>query len=224
MKGLMKTQLLKKTLSVAVSSIFITSVFFSNSVCAFTDMQGKDVSFKDYKKPGKWLVVEVWQSSCKPCKYTSKEMSAFSKEYQHIDVLGVSVNGRGDDGQRIESAKKFLQRNDVNFTNIMSDPLQFQFFYLDESDKSFKGTPSYMIYKPNGELAAVKSGPMRPDSVLALIGKHDELPSSSTANTSNESHVSATAKEATVETKKKAETTSDDHLIVDLEDPSIWDF
>ncbi len=117
---------------------------------------GGFTSIEQRHQPGQWLLVMVWASDCEVC---NREVHAYSDFHlMHADddarVLGVSVDGWGSR----DAASKFITDHDVQFDNLVAEPGDFARFYRQRTGTSFSGTPTFLVYDPQGHLAAKQVG------------------------------------------------------------------
>lgn len=110
---------------------------------------------------GKWTIVVLWAHDCPLCNQEIHQMAFFHDEHHKKDaiVLGVSVDGKAQKAQ----AMKFIERHDLDFTNLLAEPDQFVLMRF--GGGLFIGTPTYYVYTPDGKLYTREVGPITQEEV-----------------------------------------------------------
>lgn len=135
-------------------------IFISNIVSAemkgFEDFSGKPQVLESYVGKGKWSIVMIWASDCFICNREAHEYVDFHMIHSDIDatVLGISVDG----ASRKKEAENFIKKHSVDFPNLIAEPAYVSELYNKLTGQYFAGTPSFLIYSPDGELKAVQAG------------------------------------------------------------------
>ena len=104
---------------------------------------------------GKVVVVDLWSTSCAPCKREFPHLVELQQQYgpEKVTCIGVSLDYYGDKTEPPESfrpaVEKFLREQQATFTN---------FVCTDSSDDVYTkvesfGVPIVMVYGTDGELA-----------------------------------------------------------------------
>ncbi len=118
------------------------------------DFTGKDRNVNEFIGKGKWVVVVVWAYDCHVCNEEIHYVNAFHEARKDKDaiVLGVSIDGY----DLKESAKAFVDKHSLRFTNLIAEPEQEVMMKFGAGP--FIGTPTYYVYTPNGELVGQNVG------------------------------------------------------------------
>ena len=120
------------------------------------DFNGKPHSLDEYTGKGKWLVVMIWASDCHVCNKEAHSYVDF--HFVHADedaqVLGISADGQA----RKKQAQAFIERHKVNFPNLIGEPEQVASLFTELTGAPWFGTPTFLIYGPDGELKAQQVG------------------------------------------------------------------
>jgi len=104
---------------------------------------------------GEWLLIQAWTLDCAVCERQKPELSELNASYNNFRVVNLSLDGLGNLGaiQSRVSQKQYTMRNYVaeldSFRSIMSECF----------GKTYLGTPTYILYSPNSEVMAVRTGP-----------------------------------------------------------------
>ena len=152
-------------------------ISFSSLVSAemkgFEDFSGKSQKLENYiGKDGKWLIVMMWASDCHICNKEAHEYVDFHMIHSDTDatVLGISLAGES----RIKEAKKFIKKHSVDFPNIIAEPEHISSVYQELTGQYFAGTPTFLIYSPDGKLKAAQAGAV-PTSLIEDFMKKNSV-------------------------------------------------
>lgn len=120
------------------------------------DFSGQDRNISDYTGNGKWRIVMIWASDCHVCNQEAHSYVKFNREHRHKDaeMLGISMDGQG---KRVE-AQDFIKRHDLNFPNLIGEPVDVAVEYMRLTGAEWVGTPTFLIYGPQGKLLAKQEG------------------------------------------------------------------
>lgn len=131
------------------------------------DMAGAFHDLSEYTGQGKWTVVMLWASDCHVCNHEAAEHVKFHQRHKDTDavVLGISLDGQ----EKLEEAKQFVARHDVSFPNLIDEPLNVARFYSRMTGGRWAGTPTFMVYAPNGELRAAQVGAVPTQIIESFI-------------------------------------------------------
>lgn len=152
-------------------AVFIAAMGMTASVGAATvpsiamkDLAGKTHNVNEYIGKGKWTVVAVWAHNCPICNQEIHQMEFFHDEHRKKDatVLGVSI-----DGDNVDKAKGFVADHSLTFPNLITDPGTVSEFGAGD----LIGTPTYLIFAPDGTLAGKKVGPLSQEQIEAMMAR-----------------------------------------------------
>lgn len=120
------------------------------------DFSGKPHSIDEYIGKGKWTVVMIWASDCRVCNHEVHNYIDFHFVHSDRDatVLGISIDGRAGKAD----AKAFIKRHQVNFPNLIGEPEAVADWFTGLTGARWIGTPTFLIYAPDGELKAQQVG------------------------------------------------------------------
>jgi thiol-disulfide isomerase/thioredoxin len=116
------------------------------------DIDGQSHHVSEYIGRGQWTVVAVWSVDCVICQRELPEIAFFHDAHKHKKaiVLGLAVDGFTDR----ERVKKFIDDNALGFPNLIAERADVAQF----GGGPLKGTPTYLIFSPKGELIARRVG------------------------------------------------------------------
>lgn len=138
--------------------IFLFSLMLAMPVQAaiFKDFKGKPANMTDYIGKGKWVIVMIWASDCHLCNKEAKNYDNFHQQHKNKDaiILGLSTDGKA----KLAEAKSFIKRHDLHFPNIIGENRDVAIRFQNLTGVEWTGTPSFLVYSPEGELAVQQSG------------------------------------------------------------------
>lgn len=161
MKTAKPVQFLLATLMLAVLSLAQAG--------GLTDLQGNPQKLEDHIGNGKWTVVMFWSSDCHVCNAEAHEYVAFHDKHKNGDIrmLGLTLDGMDN----ISAAKEFVAEHEVNFTNLIGEPETVASIYYDMTGNFFVGTPTIMVFAPDGNIRAADVGAIPPSLIEEFISK-----------------------------------------------------
>ena len=120
------------------------------------DFDDNNRSLDDYTGDGKWLVVMIWASDCHICNQEVSSYVDFHTGHKGKDatVLGISMDGAGGKG----AALGFIERHAVNYPNLIGEPAEVASLFTSLTGMRLQGTPTFLIYSPDGKLSAQQAG------------------------------------------------------------------
>lgn len=119
-------------------------------------LDGKPASIGDYTGKGKWTVVMIWASDCIICNKEAKHYDQFHLKHKDKDatVLGISMDGQ----KNKQEALGFITEHKLHFPNIIGEPQQVADYFYDSTGENWAGTPTFLIYSPQGKLTVQQIG------------------------------------------------------------------
>lgn len=134
------------------------------------DFQGQEAAIADHTGDGKWLVVMIWAADCHICNQEAATYQAFHDKHKNSDarVLGISMDG--SDGK--QQAEAFMTRHKLGFPSLIGEPQQVAALYSKLTGHPWLGTPTFLLYAPNGELSAQQVGAVPPRLIEQHIQAH----------------------------------------------------
>ena len=156
LRGILPTLLL-----LAVLPVWAASPLFQN--LASNAFETAD----NYREPGKWLVVMIWASDCEVCRREMGSYQQFHEQHRQQDarVLGITLDGL----QGMEDAREFIAEHGVDFNNLIGEAEAVTAYYRVLTGSPWIGTPSFLIYGPDGTLMAKQAGAVPVDLIEQFI-------------------------------------------------------
>jgi peroxiredoxin len=146
----------------------------TNPAAVFSDFDGQPRSIESYTANDHWLVVMIWASDCHVCNAEAESYAQFHEANadKGIRVLGVSLDGEAGKA----AARAFVERHDLPFPNLIGEPGMVGRYYSALTQSALRGTPSIMVFDPQGNLAAAQAGAVTPDAIESYIAKKNQAP------------------------------------------------
>ncbi|MEH6445103.1 MAG: TlpA disulfide reductase family protein [Oceanospirillaceae bacterium] len=157
----MKNILLKISL---VLSIFCTSSVYA---LEFVSFEGEKSSLKEQVDNGKWSVVVFWSHSCGICRKETPALSQFHLKHSGVDaqVIGVSIDGQ----QKKGLAQQFMRETGMKFPSFIAELPVMAINFQQLTGRSFRGTPTFILYNPQGEIVGMQTGRVRIEALENFI-------------------------------------------------------
>jgi thiol-disulfide isomerase/thioredoxin len=125
-------------------------------------LDGRNRAVNEFIGHGQWTVVAIWSADCPICRRDMPEMAFFHAAHRRKDaiVLGVSIDG----GTRKTEIAAIVEEQGLDFVNLIGTPVQMVAF-----GGPFRGTPTYYVYSPKGNLVAHQVGPMTQEAAEEIM-------------------------------------------------------
>jgi peroxiredoxin len=136
----------------------------------FQDFDGQTRSVESFTGDGKWLVVMIWSHSCHVCNQEAEAYAQFHHEHEDTDarVLGISLDGIAAKRE----AEEFVARHDLSFPNLIGELATTMRYYSTLTGSRFRGTPTLLLFDPDGALRAAQAGAVPVSSIEAYIARN----------------------------------------------------
>lgn len=157
------------TLLLLLTGCLVASVHAAEDA-PFTDFAGQPATIESFAGDGRWLVVMIWAHDCHVCNMEVESYAQFHAAHKNTDasVLGVSLDGQ--DGKA--EAEAFIARHDLPFPNLIGEPATTMLYYAMLTQSQFLGTPTILLYGPDGRLRAAQAGAVPVESIEAYMAKN----------------------------------------------------
>lgn len=138
--------------SLLACCLFVSQVYAG----PYRDFNGQEKSISDFTGDGKWRVVMIWASDCHVCNKEAHTYIGFHEQHKDKDarMLGISLDGK----DKIADARDFIRRHKVSFPNLIGEPVDVVTDYMQLTGSEWVGTPTFLIYTPEGKLVAKQEG------------------------------------------------------------------
>ena len=144
-------------------TIFLFAPVIFAAINGLQDFKGNPHNLKEYLGNGKWTIVMLWASDCHICNQEAHQYVQFHKKHQNKDasVLGISLDGQ----EKKSDAEGFLKEHTINFPNLIGEPMGVASIYRELTGDNFRGTPTFLIFSPKGDLRAQQVGAVPTDLI-----------------------------------------------------------
>ena len=141
------------------------SSYASAPPLSLKNLDGVEQPLNQYIGQGKWTVLVIWAEDCEACNAEIESYDFFHEEHEkdNAQILGVSVDG----WDKIKLARDFVKRHDLSFPNLVIEPDMADLQKL--GLENFVGTPTILIYTPEGEIVASQAGAVPIDIIENFI-------------------------------------------------------
>lgn len=128
----------------------------ANAAGLLFDLKGNPQDLSSYTGKGKWLVVLFWASDCGVCNREAHQYVDFHFTHSDTDasILGISMDGL----KNVPNAQGFIKKHDVNFPNLIGEFEDVANMFMELTGAPWYGTPSILIYSPDGKLMVQQAG------------------------------------------------------------------
>ncbi len=130
-----------------------------------TNLKNLPTSIDAYKGHGHWLIVQAWSSKCNICNKAMPGLVKASHSFPNAKLVGVSLDGN------IRAAQRFVDKHHVNFPTIVSNNNEFNSYLLKVAGEGLRGTPTFLIFDPKGNLKALQPGNVPPTTLQNFLMK-----------------------------------------------------
>lgn len=164
----MKTYFFNRIL---ISIVFI--LFFSSALASdWTEVRtldGKFTTLSQHFEKDKWTLVMLWTTNCAICKRQYPVMSEFHDKHKDIDakVIGVSLDGYSE----LDKITKYIDKMPMTFDNLIGETSIVAFNYEAATEEPLRGTPTFLMFNPQGQLVGHNPGPVKPEALEKFISK-----------------------------------------------------
>ena len=136
----------------------------------FKDLTGESRTVEEFTGDNKWTVVMIWASDCHVC---NREMHNYVDfHFVHSDedarVLGISIDGWA--GKK--DAEAFIARHKVEFPTLIGNADAVGDWFMRRTGARWAGTPTFLIYDPDGELRVQQIGAVPVELIEEFIRNH----------------------------------------------------
>lgn len=136
---------------------------------ALVDLQGAGRTLSEFTGRGEWTVAMIWASYCGICRHEAPGIEAFRQKYKHrpVRVVGVSVDGVSG----LEDARGFVADYGLSFPNLVGQADDVALMYYDLTGTHMIGTPSFLVFDPQGELRTFQAGAIELGTLEQLVSE-----------------------------------------------------
>lgn len=146
------------------------SAFATADQPLFSTFDNKPAKIADYIVDSKWLLVMIWASDCHICNREAHAYVDFNFKHEDGDarVLGISIDGQA----KKKAAELFIKRHEINFPNLIAEPDRLADWFEKLTGQNWMGTPTLLLYSPDGELRVQQIGAIPLELVEKFIQRN----------------------------------------------------
>lgn len=165
-----------KLLALVMALVMMLGLLVSQSVFAvtpFRDLMNTDGKIVDTSRDfghGKWTLVMLWSTDCVICTKQNPMISAFHEKHRNVDaqVIGIALDGP----MNIDNVNAYIERHQLPFTNYIGRMDLVAMNYQILTQEPLRGTPTYLLFDPQGNLKGNNPGPVRAVAVEEFMARH----------------------------------------------------
>lgn len=164
-----------------LAAALFTAMFWFTSVVTAEEipnldlrtMQGESQDLDHWVGKGKWVLVMFWALNCHVCETNKPAIIEFHKKHKNNDavVVGVSIDGM----DQLAAIEGKLKGAPFGFPNYVAELGIMAMNYEIAAEETFRGTPTYWLFSPDGELKAVQPGPVQIEALETYMARFTQL-------------------------------------------------
>ena len=138
----------------------------------FQNLQsGESGTIEDYSQADRWLIVMIWAHDCEICEREVGDYDRFHRRHAGNDaiVLGLTLDGE----QRKPQALEFVERHGLGFDSLIGEPEAVAGYFQIATGSRWIGTPSFLVFGPDGALKAKQTGAVEVEIVENFIAQSE---------------------------------------------------
>ena len=157
------------TTAIFVLALLIPNLISASSWTEVQTLEGKFTTLSEQFEQDKWTLVMFWTTDCSICRREYPAMSEFHNKYKDTKakVVGVSLDGYSD----IDEIKSHIDEMPITFDNLIGDISVIAFNYQAATEEAFRGTPTFLMFNPQGQLVAHNPGPVTVEILENFINR-----------------------------------------------------
>lgn len=130
-------------------------------------LEGESVRLSEFFEPSKWTLVMIWTTYCKVCAEQFPAIDALHRAHydKTLKVVGIAVDGLP---QRAVIAAE-LGRRKATFDSLVGEIADISASVERATGEAMSGTPTYLLFNAEGEVAARINGPLQIEAVERYI-------------------------------------------------------
>jgi thiol-disulfide isomerase/thioredoxin len=164
-----KRILAKLPINMVIALMFLVNTTQASDWTEVRTLEGKFTTLSQYFEKDKWTLVMLWTTDCGVCQREYPEISKFHDKHKDIDakVLGVSLDGYS----HLEKIKKHINEMPMTFENLIGEVTVVAFNYETATEEPLRGTPTFLMFNPQGQLVGHNPGPVKPEALEKFISR-----------------------------------------------------
>jgi len=133
------------------------------------NLAGERVDLSRYIGQGQWTLLMLWTTDCVPCEEQKPMIEEFHNAHHEANaqVIGLALDGPAKQAD-IEA---LISKHDPSYMNLIAFDDVFAQQFSEQTGKSFSVTPTYVFYRPNGELMGVHTGKVSREALESVVAQ-----------------------------------------------------
>lgn len=158
---------IKRIYLITLILLLTTSITHAANWLEVRTIDGKFTTLSQHFEEGKWTLVMLWTTNCGVCISEYPIMSDFHDKHKDIDakVIGVSLDGYA----QLDTITSHINEMPMTFDNLIGELTVVAFNYEASTEESLLGTPTYMMFNPQGQLVGHNPGPVKLEALESFI-------------------------------------------------------
>lgn len=163
----MKT-LLRTLILIVISGIPLHAFATSPNV-TLEGLDGKQHHMSEYIGKGKWVVFNIWGPGCPPCLSEMPELQNLHDAHKDKDliVVGMALDFPSFGYAVKKDVQAFVDENFITFPILLGDHTTIESM----GGGSLQGTPTTLVYNPDGKLVGMQLGEINQQVVEDFIAQ-----------------------------------------------------
>lgn len=153
--------------------LLLATISLPAAAIDLVSLDGKQESVQSVQINNMWTLVMLWSLDCVACEEQKPMIDSFHRDHRNSNAQVVVVATDGDSYK--QQVTKFLSKSNYSFDNYLAKTNVFASQYSQETRDVFKGTPTYLLYGPDGALAGVHAGILQRAQLEKIVGPAEKL-------------------------------------------------
>lgn len=162
---------MKRILCLTFISLLLLTSSFTNASdwTEVRTLEGKFTTLSQHFEKDKWTLVMLWTTDCGICQREYPAMSEFHDKHKDVDakVIGVSLDGYSE----LDSITEHINEMPMTFDNLIGEITVVAFNYESATEEPLRGTPTFLMFNPQGQLVGHNPGPVKPEALENFISR-----------------------------------------------------
>ena len=159
-------------IALLIATLALASLSTARAELALKGLNRADSTLQQEIDGEHWLLMMFWSTACSICRAEMPSIQALSERRDETGVRVVGLVLEGPDQQA--HIRQSINELGVTFANFTAPSEQVVSAYANATDEDFRGTPTFLLYTPDGELVGNNPGPIRPGAVERFIEKYNK--------------------------------------------------
>ena len=160
----------KLAASLIVCFAAVLSAAQADNATMLQTLDGDERNLEHYLGQGKWSVIMMWAHDCHVCNQEAEQYAQFHEAHveKQARVLGISIDGL----EERQEAQQFVARHELPFPNLTAETDAVMRWFERQTGTRFLGTPTFLVYGPDGKLKAAQAGAVPASAIEKFIAEN----------------------------------------------------